>query len=120
MTLEKIINLLKVQESVKDDNCLRRQVYAVIETIDKQYIWGKNAIRNNPGICPRVSKENYIKCKSVCNQEYHAEVAAIEKAKELNINIEGSKIYLLGHYRCCSSCVQSMDIAGIKEVEFLK
>lgn len=104
--------------------CLKQSVKALIITKDGKEVYGANDIRNEVTVCPRVEKgcktgEGYDLCKSVCNQNFHAEVSAIQNAKEKGIDIKGSTLYLVNHTYCCDNCIAKMKIAGIKEAHIL-
>ncbi len=98
--------------------CIKQTVKALIVSTDNQMVYGSNAINNDVIECPRVIEgcvtgEGYHLCKSVCNQNEHAEVTAIQNAKAQNIDIKGATLYLVGHTYCCDNCKSSMKAAGI-------
>lgn len=112
------------QNELKDFNvanpCVKQTVKALIVSVTGAKVLGSNAINNKVNECPRVVKgcvtgEGYDLCKSVCNQNEHAEVTAIQNAKKANIDLKGSTLYLTGHTYFCDNCTQAMKEAGIKK-----
>lgn len=110
----------KLDNFVVDNPCVKQTVKALIVSVSGQSALGSNAINNVVNDCPRVEKgcktgEGYELCKSVCNQNEHAEVTAIQNAKKMNIDLKGAKLYLTGHTYFCDNCTNAMREAGIKE-----
>ncbi len=100
--------------------CVKQTVKALIVSADGQLTLGSNAINNDVDECPRVEKgcltgEGYELCKSVCNQNEHAEVTAIQNAKKQNVDLKGATLYLTGHTYFCDNCTNAMREAGIKK-----
>lgn len=100
--------------------CLKQSVLALIISKDGDGVFGSNSINVSIESCPRSEAgfktgEGYHLCKDICKQNAHAEVSAILKAKELNIDIKGSSLYLLNHTYCCDNCISSMKDAGLKD-----
>lgn len=94
--------------------CAKRYVVAIIEKNGKYYV-GSNWCRNQQKECPRLPDEDYSKCKTICEQDGHAEIDAIKNAKG---DTEEAIMYLIGHDYCCEPCLASMKKAGIKTVIF--
>lgn len=98
--------------------CLKRSVLAVLVTTDGRTIMGTNAIKNTRvRQCPRDLAgygpgEGYELCSRVCQQDKHAEVDAVARCKDAT----GSTVYVMGHDRCCSNCLKTMQDAGVKKV----
>jgi len=72
-------------------------------------------------ICPRVvhncpTGTGYEFCKTVCQQEGHAEVMAVHDAVTNENHIAGADLYLDGHWWCCEPCWNKMIDAGINRV----
>jgi deoxycytidylate deaminase len=105
--------------------CVKQTVGALIHTKNNEEIFGMNGIKKKKIIeCPRVIQnmktgEGYHLCKEICHQVSHAEVEAIKRSKQKNINIEDSTLYLIGHTYCCDDCLKQMTINRIKEVYIL-
>lgn len=98
--------------------CTKQSVQAAIVSLKNEIVYGDNAIRNDVPVCPRAEQNlptgvGYELCKSVCNQNEHAEVTAIQNAKEKGICIQGATLYLIGHTYCCDNCKAAMKEAGI-------
>ena len=116
--------ITKAKKLSEHKACVKQEVYAMIE-IDGKEIFGSNQILNaDITECPR-DKQDYISgagyhlCKEICNQESHAEINAIKNAEQLDIDIQGAKLTLVGHTYCCDDCKYAMAVAGIIEVEIL-
>lgn len=104
--------------------CLKQSVKALIVTPNGEQIFGSNHINNIVTSCPRVEQgcktgEGYHLCKEVCNQGAHAEVDAIIQAQKQNLSISGGILYLVNHYYCCESCINSMKEAKLSKAVVL-
>jgi deoxycytidylate deaminase len=96
--------------------CLKQVVTATIYRKGKILVSASNDIQNYVEKCPRLGMatgEGYDLCRSVCGQEGHAEIQAINKAKALGLDLEGSVLYLKGHTYVCSNCRMHMEQTGI-------
>ena len=74
--------------------------------------------------CERVRQgvptgQGYELCEG-CHPKNHSEVRAIADALEKSQDIEGSDLYLWGHWWCCGPCWQVMTQAGIHQVYLLE
>ena len=123
-----MLNYIKSKLAEQDSQhktCIKQSVYAMIETKCETEIFGSNKILNSEVTeCPRdlqgyVSGAGYHLCKEICNQTAHAEVDAINNAKEMGIDLTGSKLNLFGHTYCCDNCVGHMVEHGISIVDIL-
>lgn len=65
-------------------------------------------------VCPRGSGEGYGKCRDVCRQPRHAEVAAVLAAGDDAVLGE---MVVTGHWQQCVDCRLVTDMLGI-EVKF--
>ncbi len=96
--------------------CKKQEVTCVILTPDGQEVVGVNRCRTAGWAnCPRVlsgceTGENY----SLCGPPIHAEEAAIAKAKEQGIDIEGGVAFLTGHNYYCPDCQKALVDAGVR------
>lgn len=63
------------------------------------------------------SGEGYELCEG-CHPRNHAEPTAIADAisSGLGHRLEGSAVYMWGHWYCCSECIKAMRSAGITHV----
>lgn len=80
---------------------------------------GTNACANPQKVCPRVPGEGYEKCKTVCQQEGHAEEVALRKVRERGVDLRqmaAVQAYLRGHHYCCADCATKLRDAGVKNV----
>ena len=114
-----------IVEEMDLNECVKQTVRAGIRTENGLWAFGSNNIKNEDIIeCPRVlqnlqSGEGYELCKDVCGQVGHAEIEAINNAKNMGIDIQDATLFLTGHTYCCDNCLESMKIAGIKNVFIL-
>lgn len=95
--------------------CAKQTTIAVVVKDGKFWV-GSNKCSNPQAHCPRdgmKTGEGYERCKNICRQEHHAEVAACVEAGE---NARGADLYLIGHYYCCDDCRRVMAEYGIKNV----
>lgn len=106
-------------------SCLKQPVYAMIKTKSGKEYFGSNTTNNKVDVCPRVtlnckSGEGYEHCKSTCDQNAHAEVMAIKAAMKHESNLQGAKLFLVGHTYCCDNCLLEMKKAGITDYEIIE
>lgn len=95
--------------------CAKQETIAIIENRGQYWI-GTNWCQTAQTECPRKDMETgvgYELCKSVCHQNYHAEVDACRKSDYF---AKGGTLYLLGHTYCCNSCKRVMETYGIAKV----
>ena len=71
---------------------------------------GTNACGNPQPVCPREPDEGYEKCKSICDQQGHAEVQALRLAGD---DAVGGMATLRGHTYACQECQEALFGAGI-------
>jgi deoxycytidylate deaminase len=99
--------------------CLKQVVTATISRRGKVLVVGKNDISNDEVTeCPRKgmkSGEGYELCTSICGQKGHAEFQAIERAKELGIDIKGASMAVEGHSYICDNCEKEIMKASIRD-----
>jgi cytidine deaminase len=101
--------------------CIKQPVNAVLITVAGTKHFGANWMTNQDiSVCPRVtlncvSGEGYEHCIDTCNQEFHAEPAAIDACINAGADTVGSVVYLTGHTRCCQPCQDSMKAAGVRK-----
>jgi deoxycytidylate deaminase len=88
---------------------------------DGTKIYGKNSQQTKVTECPRVTLgvSDYGPCDAVCHQQTHAERDAIWKALSMGYDVEGSTMFLTGHWICCDDCRRSMKVTGVKECYLL-
>lgn len=107
-------------ELLKTSGCIKQPTLAVVVKNGKVIGRGTNAAKK-VDICPRVTHNcptgtGYEFCKSVCNQEGHAEIMAIRSALNVDSNLEGCDLYLEGHWWICENCWNEIIKVGIKNV----
>lgn len=119
-TINKVVNRLENKPAivvrVNPRKCAKRCVIAIIEK-DGKYYSGSNWCRNPQKKCLRLPDEDYSKCKTICEQDEHAELDAIKNAKG---DTKGGIMYLIGHDHCCDNCLKAVRKAGIETVIFNK
>lgn len=63
--------------------CAKKRVSCHLYFDDRMFISvGYNDVDTPQEVCPRDKGEGYHKCKTVCGQQSHAEVAAIQNAAD--------------------------------------
>lgn len=60
--------------------CAKRVVTCTIVSASGERFIGRNDCANPQRECPRHGNDDYTKCKTICQQEGHAEVIAINLA----------------------------------------
>ena len=95
-----------------NDQCAKKVVVAIVENKGKFWI-GTNWCSNPQPVCPRLSSDDYTKCKIVCEQNSHAEIEALHKAGDAS---NGGILHIIGHNHCCDDCKQEIKKYGIKQV----
>lgn len=90
--------------------CAKKRVTAILVGASGQHYIGMNACRIPQARCPREPGEGYEKCKTVCRQPHHAEVAALRQAGE---DARGGTITIVGHEYVCPECVVALDEYGV-------
>lgn len=98
--------------------CAKRRVVCTITFGPDRddFVIGENDCANPQPACPRLPGEGYDKCQSICQQAGHAEVEAVRRATEGNIDIRGSVAVLTGHYWMCEPCGAVLRAAGVGRV----
>jgi len=81
--------------------CAKQEVIAIIVDGEKSYI-GSNWCKKPQKVCPRKDGEDYSECKSICNQDNHAEIDALNKVKG---KLKNPILYIIGHSRICKDCL---------------
>lgn len=95
--------------------CAKQTVIAIVVN-NGEYWVGSNWCKTPQAVCPRgdmKTGEGYELCKSVCHQENHAEINALNKAGS---NANGGELYIIGHSYCCDTCKNIATERGIKKI----
>lgn len=99
--------------------CIKQEVSAMLVTTDGMCFFGANWMTNGDvSVCPRVTNDcdtgtGYELCKEVCNQQFHAERAALDACANYGYSAAGGTIYVIGHTYCCADCRAAMKAAGV-------
>ena len=106
--------------------CLKQPVHAMLKVLKNgEQFYGSNEMYSSPGkSCPREdlnlpTGEGYNLCKERCNQKFHAEYEAVERALSSDADLRGSTMYLTGHHYCCEKCSTHMRKHGVKNVFYI-
>lgn len=99
--------------------CARRKVWCEILTRKGMTFYGENICETPQTMCPRVPGEGYEKCKSICHQKGHAEVAAIAAAHEAGADLALSTATLYGHYWMCEPCGRALAESGVHSIRII-
>lgn len=94
--------------------CAKATVTCTLVLADGKQIVGTNLCANPQKTCPRAPGEGYEKCTSICQQEGHAEVVAVRKAKAFGASLLGSRAFLEGHTYACMACQHALFAAGVR------
>lgn len=89
--------------------CAKAKVNAVLQGASGRYYLGTNRCRTPQPACPRLPGEDYTKCRTVCHQECHAEVDALQQAGD---DARGGTMWVAYHYVCdaCRIVLQAHDV----------
>ncbi len=74
-----------------------------------------NDEREKQGLPKFKGGEGFELCPG-CHTDSHAEANLTKAAKEKNIDLAGSDIYMFGHFWCCKPCWEKMLRVGVREV----
>lgn len=98
--------------------CAKRHVHARLVTAAGRIYTGANVCENPQQVCPRLPGEGYEKCKSICQQGAHAEIAALNAAKAAEgpyVALDADVI-VEGHYYACEHCSRTLAEAGVRRI----
>jgi len=96
--------------------CAKAKVACAIVSTDGQVFMGRNDCDNPQSTCPREDGEGYDKCKSICQQQGHAEIMALKAAGS---KARGGRAYLWGHTHYCHACENALLSAGVKSLSLI-
>jgi len=91
-------------------SCAKKRVTCIIVDGKGNPYIGHNDCRKPQEKCPREPGEGYEKCKSICDQEDHAEIMAL-KAAGSAANGAVAHLYGITHY--CDACQKALFSAGV-------
>ena len=90
--------------------CAKKEVGCVIVAPDGQRFAGANLCFNPQDVCPREPGEGYEKCRSICQQDGHAEMDALRRAGSA---AKGATAWVYGHTHACRDCQEALYGAGV-------
>jgi deoxycytidylate deaminase len=96
--------------------CAKQAVTATIVALNGHRYVGTNHCLTPQKTCPRgdlPTGVGYELCKTVCNQDGHAEVNAARIAGDV---AKGATLYLEGHTYACDNCRKHTFSAGVAEI----
>lgn len=93
--------------------CAKKRVQCVLIARDGEVFVGENWCNSPQAVCPRDAWEGYDKCSSICKQNSHAEIEAIELAKG---KARGATAYLINHTHYCRNCQEALFKAGVESL----
>ena len=110
-----------IQANEKTVPCRDKTIVAVLtHKPSGQKFHGTNGIKRDVGYCPRNESnhrmnEGYDKCRNICQQEHHAEIAALLSAVRHvpNLPLNQCVIDVYGTYRACNNCQLVLDKHGV-------
>jgi deoxycytidylate deaminase len=98
-------------------HCKKQIVVAIIITCDNKVYVGYNDCENNIEVCPRTGMdtgEGYDLCKTICKQNSHAEISAINKCED-KFELKDATLILKGHSYICDNCKSELRKVGIED-----
>lgn len=96
--------------------CAKRRVQCVLVHPGLAPILAENDCANPQPTCPRLPGEGYEKCRTICQQDDHAETKALRIAEGWGLSVAGWKAYIRGHHWVCEPCGKALKDAGIVKV----
>lgn len=75
---------------------------------------GYNDCENPQTVCPRALGEGYEKCKTICNQQGHAEIQALAAVHAAGLKAYGACAEIWGHTHACKDCQEALYAAGVE------
>jgi deoxycytidylate deaminase len=99
--------------------CAKRRVLCRLITERGETVLGENECDEPQRECPRAPGEGYEKCRTVCKQRRHAEIAAIDAAVEAGLDLTNAVAYVYGHYYVCEHCARALSDAGVRKIEIV-
>ena len=96
--------------------CAKTVVTCVLQLASGPIVVGRNDCFRPQSSCPREPGEGYTKCHSICHQPYHAEVAALFKARQRYgaDAARGAKAFIHGIGHVCRECQEALFSAGVE------
>jgi deoxycytidylate deaminase len=97
-------------------HCKKQIVIAIIITKNNKVHIGYNDCENNVDECPRKDRstgEGYELCRTMCKQNSHAEISAINKCED-KLELKDATLILKGHSYVCDGCKKQLLNVGIK------
>lgn len=91
--------------------CAKEIVHATLTCADGKVYHGRNDCASPVQVCPRLPGEDYTKCRSICHQPHHAEIAAVFACVESGGNPMFADISV--SKTPCSRCQIQLAIYGI-------
>lgn len=92
--------------------CAKIPVVALLFARNGCVYIGRNDCRNAQPQCPRAPGEGYEKCVTICRQDHHAEIGALNAAGE---HADGGVMFV-SYTHCCADCIAAMNAAGVARV----
>ena len=92
--------------------CAKKIVECWIQAKDGTIFYGSNDCDKPQVKCPRIGNEGYEKCKTICQQQGHAEEMALADAGEHDLN--GATAYMFGTTHFCENCQKALFGAGVR------
>jgi hypothetical protein len=96
--------------------CAKKQVKCTLILKDGSSITGTNDCNNPQEKCPRLPREGYSKCISICQQEGHAEDMALKQAKD---KAKDAIAIIQGIDNVCKDCQRKLFEAGVREFRLI-
>ena len=112
----------RIQANEKTVPCRDKTIVAVLtHKPSGQKFYGTNGIKLDAGYCPRNQANDrinmgYDKCRNICGQEHHAEIAALLSAVRHvpNLPLNQCVIDVYGTHQVCNNCQLVLDKHGVR------
>lgn len=99
--------------------CAKRQVFCILSGPGRDdLVVGSNHCYEPQSVCPREEGEGYLKCHTVCLQPAHAEISALRRSINQDIEVGGWTATIVGHDRICENCRLALSSHGIFDIKF--
>lgn len=106
--------------------CAKKQVTCWLVRDGNVIGVGTNDCLTPQEFCPRELGEDYLKCKTVCHQEGHAEIRALQDCQERAESLgytdgaKGAEAFVQGIGWYCRDCQEKLFAAGVMALRIIK
>lgn len=99
--------------------CAKRKVICVLsDNSGERTAIGTNECFEPQERCPRLPGEDYTKCRTICDQPWHAEEHALWNWRRAHGEHKPTHALVRGHTHACGACEFLLINAGVKRITF--